>query len=646
MRRVFAVRRLVVVLGVLAAVLLGVVPSASAHAALVRTDPGEGAVVPSAPGSVTLWFSEGVLLSADSLTVYDPAGRRVQHGTAHHAGGRADSATVDLASGLRTGTYTVAWKAVSADTHPVGGAWTFSVGAPSRTTRVPRAAGAGGGAAGTLYGIGRYAAYLGFALTFGTAAFLGVCWPAGSRLRPLRRLAVTGWAVAAGATIALLLLRGPYADGTGLGAVFDIARLRATAGTPSGEALLCRLLLLAAAAVVLSLLFGARSAGAERRTGGVVVAVGVVAAAVASTWSLTEHASVGPQTALAMPLDVAHLLAVAVWLGGLAALLTGLYRTPGVPAASVRRFARIAFWCVCVLVATGVYQSWRQVGSWHALTGTSYGRWLTVKVLLVACVVALAAGSRRRVARLARATAGAPAERPAPAGVPATAPVRAGPADVAAPGPSAPGPAEPPAPEPPVGDPVRAAQLARQRVARERAGRRRERDADPERRGLRRSVLAEAAVAVVVLAVTTVLSGTETGRAAEQAATPGRGGPAASGAGGGDWLATVPFDTGGPQGRGTLGLHLAPARAGADEMHLVISDPSGDPRDVPEVGVAFTLPARHIGPLPVRLRHTGRGAWEATGLQLPMAGAWQVEVTVRTSQIDEVTVTRKVAIGG
>ncbi len=627
------VRRVVLVVAALAAVLLGGAVPASAHAALLRTEPAEGSVVATAPSRVTLHFSEGVLLSAGSLTVYDPAGRPVQRGTPQHAGGRPDSATIAVRSGLRDGTYTVAWKAVSADTHPVSGAWTFSVGAPSKTSAVPRQAKPGGGVAGALYGVGRYAAYLGYALLVGSAAFLAVCWPRGTRARAMRRLAVGGWATITGATIALLLLRGPYVDGTGLGAALDPGTLRSVAATASGEALVCRLLLLAAAAVFLALLFGRyapQEPGGHRAArrlwcgGGAVLAAGI-----AATWSLTEHASVGIQPALAMPLDIAHLLAMAVWLGGLAALLTALYRTPGIEAAAVRRFSPIAFGCVCVLVSTGVYQSWRQVGSWHALGGTAYGRWLLVKVALVACVVGTAWFSRRWTGRLADADA-APAAAPEPEPEPAPAPAKA----------AAPASAAPPH------DPVRAAQLARQRAALTTAAARRQRDADPARTGLRASVLVETSIAVVVLVVATVLSGSEPGRAAEEsAAAAASGGPAGTPAGGGPYLASIPFDTGGPKGRGTVGVHLAPARAGSDVLHLDVTDPVGDLMNVPEVDVSFTLGSRGIGPLPVRLARPEPGAWTAVGLQLPLPGTWRMAVTVRTSAIDEVTVYRNVPVG-
>lgn len=641
------VKRLALVLAAIAAVLLGTAVPASAHAALLGSDPAEGSVVRTAPAEVTLRFSEGVLLSDDSLLVYDPSGRPVQRGTAHHASGRPDSATVALRGGLRTGTYTVAWKAISADTHPVSGAWTFSVGAPSRTSAIPKQAQAGGGPAGALYGIGRYVAYLGYALMVGSACFLGVCWPRGTRLRAMRRLTVTGWAALTSATIVLLLLRGPYVNGTGLGGILDPTGLQAAVETKAGAALVSRLLLLAAAAVFLSVLFGGyarREDPRERRDlalglagGGVVLAVGI-----AATWSVVEHASVGVQPGLAMPLDVAHLLAMAGWTGGLAALLTALYRGPGIDPTAVRRFSGIAFGCVCVLVTTGLYQSWRQVGSWHALPDTSYGRWLLVKVSLVTCLMGTALVSKRRTGRLAGYAPPVPADAPDASGTPVPG---TGPEATPVPGTGRAGGIAATAPV--ADDPLRAAQLARQRSALTRTTARKRRDADPAMTGLRRSVLVEVAVAVLVLAATTMLSGTEPGRAVEEAAAAGRAGGAsgAPASGGGPVLLSLPYDTGGPKGKGNLGVHLTPARTGSDEMHLTVTDPVGDPVDVPEVDASLTLRARNLGPLPVRLRHTGPGSWAATGLQLPMPGSWQLAVTVRTDAIDEVTVTRNVEIG-
>lgn len=191
-------------------------------------------------------------------------------------------------------------------------------------------------------------------------------------------------------------------------------------------------------------------------------------------------------------------------------------------------------------------------------------------------------------------------------------------------------------------DPKRAAQLARQHAARENAREKQVRDADPNRAGLRRSVLAEAGVAVVLLAVTTVLTSTEPGRTAEQA----RGRESAATAVPNRAIKiTLPFDTGGESGKGSVRVELDPGRVGANSLHVWVDDPEGKPLDIPEIKVAFTLPAKDIGPLPLIPERAAPGHWSASGVQLPLAGEWRIDVTVRTSDIDQTTVQKNVKIG-
>ncbi|MFD3453978.1 copper resistance CopC/CopD family protein [Streptomyces sp. NPDC058691] len=621
-------RLLAVPLAVLGLLLGGAAP-ASAHAALVKTEPAQGSVVKTAPQQVRLTFSEGVLLASDAVRVLGPDGKRADSGAASNGGEGSDTAVVALRPGLGNGTYTVAWKAVSADSHPVAGAFVFSVGAPSKTTVSLPTEEAGGGVVGALYDVGRYAAYLGFALLVGSAFFLGVCWPAGAQLRPLRRLVAGGWATMVAATIALLLLRAPYANGGSLGDVLDLGAVSDVLDTRPGAALLSRMLLLAASAVFIAVLFGSyakREDPVERQDlawglsiGGTVVAVGL-----AATWAMAEHASVGIQASVAMPVDIVHLLAMAVWLGGLATLLVALWRGLPVERSAVRRFSRIAFWAVAALVATGVYQSWRQLGSWDALVSTGYGQLLLVKLGLVVLLLELAWLSRRwtgRLAEKAKAVQPVRSAKSARAAAAVAQPVAAGRG----------------------GDPsVRTAQLARQEAALAKERDRKARDADPERTGLRKSVLAEAAVAVVILGVTTLLTGTQPGRAAEESAAAGATAPATSVPEPLD--VRIPFDTGGPNGKGEAEVTLDPGSTAENELHLLITAPDGQARDVPEVKVSFTLPAKKIGPIPVTLGKIDTGHWSAENVQIPIPGQWTVSVTVRTSDIDQVTRTRTVKI--
>lgn len=628
-RRPLAVAGLLAALaGVVFGLLLAVAGPASAHAALTGSDPQDGAVVPAAPKAVTLTFSEQVAMGEGSIRVLDPDGKRADTEDAPrdlHSGSTVKYG-VTLHTGLPDGTYTVAWQAVSADSHPVSGAFTFSIGAPSETTVALPDSEAGGGLVGTLYGIARYAAYAGFIVLAGGAAFVLACWQRGAGARPLQRLVVRGWMTLTAATLAMLLLRSPYTGSGKLGDAFDLDGLKAVLDTKPGAALVSRLLLLGASALFIAVLFGAYAKREDERekkdlTFGLAIGGAVIAAGIAGTWALAEHASTGIQPGIAMPVDVLHLLAVAAWLGGLTALLIALYRTPDITAGAVRRFSRIAFISVLVLTATGIYQSWRQVGSWSALTGTGYGQLLLVKVGLVAVLVGVAGISRRWTARLATAgvaNADAPEASPTATGAEALQ-------------------------EAASEDPARAAQLARQQAAVATAEKKRIRDADPDRAGLRRSVLAEVGVAVALLAVTTILTSTEPGRTEEEAARSSA--PAAAPVASGPVNLTLPFDTGGENGKGTVRMDLDPGRTGANVVHLWIDGIDGKAMDVPEVKLAFTLKSKDIGPLPAVPVRLTEGHWTSTGIQIPIAGDWNVAVTVRTSDIDQITVDKNVKIG-
>ncbi|MGA5701608.1 copper resistance CopC/CopD family protein [Peterkaempfera bronchialis] len=559
---------------------------AAAHAALASTSPAQDAVTASAPKEVVLSFSEDVSVPSEAVRVLGPDGLRVDDRRPGHAGGDGRTARVALPGPLAEGTYVVSWRVVSADSHPVSGGFTFSFGrASSGAPEVP-VEDAGGGAVGVLYDLGRYLAYTGFCLLVGGAAFAGWCRRAAVP-GPLRRLVLAGWLMLLSATAALLVLRAPYESGGGLGAVFDLASVRETAGGRPAVALLLRLVLVVLLGVALRRA-AARRVGTRtsRRGWSGSLLPGAAACGTAATWAAAEHASAGLQVPLAVPLDLLHLLAMAVWLGGLAALLVTLYRVADpLPelASAAARFSRLAQGAVVVLALTGAYQSWRQVGSWHALGGTGYGRLLLAKLGGVAVLLAAAGYSRRWTARLRAASA--PVDGPAV--------------------------------------PVAGAQ----------------REEGPERRRLRRSVAAEVGVGAVVLALTALLTTTEPGRTQEEFGTVAAAAPAPT------VYLELPFDTGaaGGRGRGSVSVVMDPGRVGDNSVQAVVLTRGRAIAVVPELRIRMALPERGVGPLEVRLQRRG-AAWQADDLRVPMAGRWTVTAVVRTSDIDEDTVTAEVDI--
>ena len=98
---------------------------AAAHASLVSTDPGEGARLETVPAQVTVEFSEGVSLGAGYARVLSSDGERVDTGTAAVEG---RILSIPLRADLPDDGYLVTYRVVSADSHPISGAFSFAVG--------------------------------------------------------------------------------------------------------------------------------------------------------------------------------------------------------------------------------------------------------------------------------------------------------------------------------------------------------------------------------------------------------------------------------------------------------------------------------------------------------------------------------------
>jgi copper transport protein len=146
-------------------------------------------------------------------------------------------------------------------------------------------------------------------------------------------------------------------------------------------------------------------------------------------------------------------------------------------------------------------------------------------------------------------------------------------------------------------------------------------------RQLRRSTGLEVAIATGVLAITAMLVNAQPARSAYAA-------PLST---------TAAFDTGGPDGKGSVQVFISPARPGTDTVHLEAASLSGTPRAVAQLTASLSLPDRQLGPLPVTLTADGSGHYLGTAT-IPLPGAWKLAVTVRTDAIDETTVTIPVTI--
>ncbi|WP_416900855.1 copper resistance CopC/CopD family protein [Micromonospora echinospora] len=388
---------------VLVALLLVPAGPASAHAVLVSSSPASSAVVQSAPAEVVLTFSESVRQVTDKIRVIAPDGSRADRGGPVFDGGVV-TVPVDPEGGR--GTYLVSYRVISADSHPVSGAFTYSVGAPS-TVPVDSGADSGADPAVSLATrVAKYLTYVGLLLLVGPVLIFTAFWPRRlSRTGPAR-VTWTGFALVVAGTLAGLWAQVPYTAGGGLLDV-DGGSLRDVLSSDFGLAHLVRLGLLAASAFLLRPLLAGREGRADR------VILAILGVAALFTWPLAGHPAASPAPPLSVFADAVHLGSMAVWLGGLVVLAGFLLRSAEEHEldAILPVWSRWAAIAVVALLLAGTVNALIEVGSPSALVDTTYGRLLIAKIALFALVVGVAAVSRNLVRRWREAARPRPLRR-------------------------------------------------------------------------------------------------------------------------------------------------------------------------------------------------------------------------------------------
>lgn len=373
-----------------AVIALATAPAAAAHATLTRTSPENSALLRRSPPVVELHFDEAVETAFGSIRVYDCGGKRVDSGEIARPEER--SVSVRVGGQLPRGTYTVTWRVISADSHPVAGAFVFSVGS-ARQSGCKEVFGQG--TPGTVDALFKAARALDFALILlvvgGATALAVVLRTAASVLRTRLYGILAG--LGAGLLVTAILciaLQGAVAGGFGLTEAFRWSTFDAVLETRFGEAFLVQ----AAFATTAMLLAFTTNRTRNAALGPLVL---VPAVCLLPTLSAAGHARTSGTVAFAA--DVAHLSAGSVWVGGLAFTVVALVRAGEerwpLAARAVPVFSTLAVLSVAALVTAGVIRGYEEVKAWHGLWDTTYGLLLLAKVALVLPLLALGAYNNR-----------------------------------------------------------------------------------------------------------------------------------------------------------------------------------------------------------------------------------------------------------
>lgn len=353
---------------------------AFAHAALNGSYPADGSVLPVAPDTLTLSFSEPV--SPLALRLIGPDGQA----TALDRFLLKDrTVVIEAPGGLARGTHVLSWRVVSEDGHPVGGSVLFSIGAPGGQPKA--VADQSDPLVRTLVLASRLALYLALFLGCGGAASTAWVGPLSGRARTT----VTGVTLLGLLSLPVALgAQGLDALGADVGALLQAPVWKAAIATSYAFTIAI------AASALFAALIALRLAG---RAGALAGLVSLALAGLALAAS--GHASAAPPQGLMRPMVFLHATAIAAWSGALLPLAVAL-RGPG-GSAALRRFSTGIVAVVAALLASGLVLAIVQVEQPSALLDTAYGRVLLAKLALVGFAFALAGLNRWRLTSRVRA---------------------------------------------------------------------------------------------------------------------------------------------------------------------------------------------------------------------------------------------------
>jgi copper transport protein len=359
-------------LAVAVLVALALPGAASAHATLLHTSPQVGERLAAPPRTITLRFDQSVRVLANGIQVFDTKGRVVS-GAPRVSPGDPRVVIAPLRR-LPRGGYTVRWATISNDSHVGRGLFTFGVRASAPP--ISQAFGASGPTAWEH--VVRWLYFLCLALITGGLGFrLLVLRGAATEEAERRFYRVAGIGVVAALQVGILAFCLRAEDALQLGLTsFLYGDLSPFANTTRfGQAFVAMEL---GFALVAALLFLAWLTG--RRL--LLWVAFPLSLGLGSGLSLASHQ--GDDRGWLSPFaDWVHLSAASLWIGGLLSLGLVVWNDRDLRRTAFWRFSELAGPLVAVVVAAGVYMSFKRFPALHDLWDVGYGQLLLVKLGLV-----------------------------------------------------------------------------------------------------------------------------------------------------------------------------------------------------------------------------------------------------------------------
>ncbi|MBT2647079.1 copper resistance protein CopC [Bacillus sp. ISL-34] len=366
------------------------------HATIISSNPSPNEAMDTLPEKISIQFSENIQPAFHSLEVFSQDGDKIQ----------IQDSTISKQSGkileakwkgtIDEGIYYIKWRVVSSDGHPIEGTIPFQFGDSAGLSDQENSE-VNASFPNSINVILQSLQYICFAALTGILFFRLSLMKDSRLFEASRRARLYLWLSYAGLAFSIICslpLKVTIDAGVGWTDAFKVSYIKEVLNaTNFGSVWIIEILILLLLFLVIYFMLENSLNKSLPYLSFIIIACLMICKA------LTGHTAAVPNQVLAVLMDFLHLLSMALWLGGLMALLVilpGLADRQAVQQdkktfywSIVQRFSKWAFLFVIILIVSGIYSSLQHVPTIHSLFNTTYGQLLLAKIGLMLVMIVL-----------------------------------------------------------------------------------------------------------------------------------------------------------------------------------------------------------------------------------------------------------------
>ncbi|MFJ8071189.1 copper resistance CopC/CopD family protein [Peribacillus sp. NPDC096447] len=366
------------------------------HATIISSNPSPNEAMDTLPEKISIQFSENIQPAFHSLEVFSQDGDKIQIQDSAISEQSEKVLEAKWKGTIDEGIYYIKWRVVSSDGHPIEGTIPFQFGDSAGLSDQENSE-VNASFPNSINVILQSLQYICFAALTGILFFRLSLMKDSRLFEASRRTRLYLWLSYAGLAFSIfcsLPLKVTIDAGVGWTDAFKVSYIKEVLNaTNFGSVWIIEILILLLLFLVIYFMLENSLNKSLPYLSFIIIACLMICKA------LTGHTAAVPNQVLAVLMDFLHLLSMALWLGGLMALLVilpGLADRQAVQEdkrtfywSIISRFSKWTFLFVIILIVSGIYSSLQHVPTIHSLFNTTYGQLLLAKIGLMLAMIVL-----------------------------------------------------------------------------------------------------------------------------------------------------------------------------------------------------------------------------------------------------------------